>query len=82
MLEKLLDNYNDGRSMSFCGIATAIMPVVLVSKAVDEMVTTYRGDDSDIRAKGKSPRAVIQDLASKSNIKLKLRKKPKEGGKR
>lgn len=82
MLEKLLDNYNDERAMSFCGIATAIMPVVLVSKALDETVTTHRGDDSDIKAKGKSRRAVIQDLASKSNINLKLRKKPKEGGKR
>lgn len=80
LLEKLLDNYNDGRSMSFYCVATTLMPVDLVSKAVDEMLTTYQGDDSDIKAKVKSLRAIIEDLASKSNIHLKLRKKPDEDG--
>ena len=65
--------------MSFYYIATTLVPVDLVSKAVNEMLTTYRGDDSDLKTKAKSLRATIEDLASKSDINLKLIKKPHEG---
>ena len=82
LVENLLDNYNDGRSMSFYCAASMLMPPELINKAVDEMLATYRGDDLDIKAKAKALRAIIDDLASKSNINLKLRTKPKEGGKR
>ena len=76
LLENLLDNYNDGRSMSFYCVAIALMPVDLVSKAVDEMLAIYQGDDPDIKAKAKALRASIEGFASKSGIELKYRKKP------
>jgi len=77
LLENLLDNYNDGRSMSFYCRVAALMPPKLINKAVDEILTIYRGDDSDLKAKAKALRATIEDLASKSGIDLKLRKRPK-----
>ena len=77
VLENLLDNYNDGRSMSFYCVATALMPLELIDKAVDEMLASSRSDDLDLKAKAKALRSVIEDSASKSSIDLKLRKKPK-----
>ena len=72
-MENLLDNYNEGRSMSFYCIATALMPVELMDRAVDEMLRSTGGDDLDMKAK--VLRALIEDLASKSSIDLKLRSK-------
>ena len=77
LLENLLDSYNDGRSMSFYCMVTALMPVELANKAVDEMLATYRGDNSDVKAKAKALRATIEALASRCGIELKLRKRPK-----
>jgi hypothetical protein len=79
ILENLLDNYNDGRSMSFYCIATALMPVELIDKALDKMLASGRGDDLDMKAKAKALRTSMEGLASKSGIDLKLRKKL-EGG--
>lgn len=73
ILENLLDNYNEGRSMSFYCIATALMPVELMDRAVDEMLRSTGGDDLDMKAK--VLRARIEDLASRSSIDLKLRSK-------
>lgn len=78
LLENLLDNYNDGRSMSFYCMAAAVMPMELVGKAVDEMLASTQGDDLDMTAKAKALRAIIEDLALKSGIDLKLRSKPRE----
>lgn len=61
-MDNLLDHYNDERSMSFYYIATTLVPVDLVSKAVNEMLTTYRGDDSDLKTKANSQRATIEDF--------------------
>jgi len=75
LVEELLANYNEGRSMSFYCLACALMPVDLISQALAE-IKAMPLDDSDIRAKAKTVRSVIQELASKSGIELKLRKKP------
>ena len=77
LLEDLLGNYNDGRSMSFYCIATALVPLELIDRAVGEMLTSGRGDDPDIKAKAKALRAGLEDMASKSGIDLKLRRKVK-----
>ena len=80
MLESLLRNYNEGRSCSFFCIASALVPVALIEKAVDEAKQVIAGNkvgDADIKAKAKILRYVIQDSASTSDIDLKLRKKPR-----
>ncbi len=69
-VEELLDNYNDGRSMSFYCMACRLMPPNLIGQAVAElkqMVSDNQIDGSDIRAKAKALRAIIQDLASQPN---------------
>lgn len=81
-LENLLDNYNEGRSMSFYCIATALMPVELIHTALGEMLRNTGGDNLAMKAKAKALRALIEGLASKSGIDLKLRTSQKRGDKR
>jgi len=79
-LENLLANYNEGRSCSFFCIATALMPIASITKAVNKankMRVHNNVDESDLKTKAKILRSLIQDLALKSRIELKLRKKQK-----
>lgn len=81
-LEGLLANYNEGRSMSFYCVAAALMPIDLMRQALNEaqtMLANNNVDDLDIKTKAKILKSVIRNLASKSGIDLKLRKKPKKG---
>ena len=78
LLENLLDNYNEGRSMSFYCLATILMPPELIEKAINELkeeLAINQIDNSDIKAKATTLRGIIQGLAQESNIELKLRKK-------
>ena len=77
-VEELLNNYNEGRSMSFYCLACTLMPVNLINQAVDEMkqrLSDNQIDNLDMKAKAKALRAIIQNLASKSGIDLKPRGK-------
>lgn len=76
VLEDLLENYNEGRSMSFYCMACALMPIDLLNEALAE-IKGMPIDDSDVKAKAKALRSIFQELASKSDIELKLRRKPK-----
>ena len=78
LLEHLLDNYNEGRSMSFYCLAATLMPPELIDRAVNELkekLAINQVDSSDIKAKAKVLRGIIQGLAQESGIELKLRKK-------
>jgi hypothetical protein len=78
LLENLLANYNEGRSMSFYCLAAMLMPPKLIEKAISELkekLATNQLDSSDIKAKAKALRETIQGLAQKSGIELKLRKR-------
>jgi hypothetical protein len=80
ILENLLANYNEGRSKSFYCLATALMPVSLIEKAISEareMMADNQIDEPDMKSKTRLLKSIIQDLASKSDIDLKLRKKPR-----
>jgi hypothetical protein len=77
-VQELLENYNDGKSMSFYCSACIVMPVSLINQAMDEMkqrLSDNHIDSSDVKAKAKALRTIIQELASKSGIDLKLRNK-------
>jgi hypothetical protein len=79
LVEQLLANYNEGRSMSFYCVACALMPPDLVRQAIDEMeraLANQQVDGSSLKAKAKAMRTTIQNLASQAGIDLKLRKKP------
>ena len=70
LVEELLANYNEGRSMSFYCLACTLIPVTLVKEALVE-IKAMPIDDSDIKAKARALRLIIQELASKSGIELK-----------
>jgi len=80
ILDNLLANYNEGRSRSFYCTAAALMSAGLIKEAVNKAKKLMANDkvtDSDIKTKAKILKSVIQNFASKDNIDLQLRKKPK-----
>ena len=77
LLEDLLNNYNEGRSMSFYCLAAALIPPELIDKAISELkekLVVNQIDSSDIKAKAKALRGIIRGLAQERGIELKLRK--------
>jgi hypothetical protein len=78
LVEQLLADYNEGRSMSFYCAACALMPPGLIRQAIDEierLLADKQSDGLDLKAKAKAMRATIQNLASQAGIDLRLRKK-------
>ena len=74
VVEELISNYNDGRSMSFYCLACTLMPVNLVNQTISEIrekLCDNQIDDSDMKAKARSLRTIIQDKALQSGIELK-----------
>ena len=73
LLEGLLRDYNEGRSMSlFCKVC-ARMPIDLINNAVQQAerkLAVARVDKSDMKAKAKVFKAVVKGLASEVNINL------------
>nr|MDO8079527.1 DUF3795 domain-containing protein [Candidatus Freyarchaeota archaeon] len=73
LLEGLLQNYNEGRSMSFYCKTCARMSVELINKAVKEAnqkLVSEKVDKSDTKSKAKILKAFIKDLALKANVNL------------
>jgi hypothetical protein len=73
LVEKLLGNYNEGRSMSFFCKACARMPINLIYEAVKESnkkVVSEKIDRSDVKTKAKMLKSVINDKAVKYNISM------------
>jgi hypothetical protein len=78
LVERLLADYNEGRSMSFYCRACALMPPDLVRQAIGEMdgmLANKRLNDLDLKAKARAMKSLVRESASKSGIDLKLRKK-------
>ena len=78
LAEYLIASYNEGRSMSFYCRACALLPPDLVREAisvVDSMLTSGQIDSSDLKAKAKMTKSLIQERATAAGIDLKLRKK-------
>ena len=74
MLEHLLSNYNEGKSMSFYCLASMLMPPELIDRATSELkerlVKGYV-DGQDLKAKAKALKEIIQGIALEHGIKLK-----------
>jgi len=69
LLEELLENYNEGRSMSFYCKACARMPVDLIKNAI-QAVKENVFNESDIKLKAKAMKISIQNLAAEANVHL------------
>jgi hypothetical protein len=73
LLEKLLQNYNEGRSMTLYCKACARMPIDVMNKAIKEAKEKLAGekvDKSDMKSKARVLKAIIKDLAVEVNINL------------
>lgn len=73
LLEALLENYNEGRSMSLYCKACARMPIDMINKAIkeaEEKLAVGKVAKSDVKSRAKILKAVIKDLALKLNINL------------
>lgn len=73
LLAKMLDKFNEGRSKSYFCIASTVLDVGDIEKAIDEAKSKSRG--LDIKGRAKTLHSILDDIASKKNISLKLRKK-------
>jgi len=73
LLEKLLQNYNEGRSMSFYCKVCSRMSIELINEAIEkakEKFVREKVAESDMKSKAKILKVVIRDLALKGNVNL------------
>ena len=73
LVEELLQNYNEGRSMSFYCKVCSRMPVELINKAIKEVkekLISEKVNETDIKSKAKILKAIIKELALKANVNL------------
>jgi hypothetical protein len=73
LLEELLQNYNEGRSMNLYCKACARMPVDLIKTAIEEANAKLACDKaamSDMKSRARILKLVIKDSAVKADIKL------------
>lgn len=69
LLEKLLQNYNDGRSMSLYCKVCARMPIDLINKATEQTNKQITGK-SDIKLKANAFKSIIKNLTLEAGINL------------
>jgi hypothetical protein len=73
LLEGLLRNFNEGRSMNLYCKVCARMPIDLISKAIEqtkENLANEKIDKSDMKSKAKAFKLVVRDLALEFGINL------------
>ena len=73
LLEDMLRNYNEGRSMSFYCNTCAKMSIDLMIGAIKEAKIQFANeniDESDMRSKAKILKAVIKEIALRNDIHL------------
>lgn len=73
LVEELLKNYNEGRSMSFYCKVCSRMSIESINKAIKETkkkLLSEKTDESDMKSKAKILKAVIQDSALKVGVNL------------
>ena len=73
LLEKLLQNYNEGRSMSFYCKVCSRMSSELINKALEVAKEKFVSEEvaaSDLKSKAKILKTLIKDLALESNVNL------------
>lgn len=73
LVEELLQNYSEGRSMSFYCKVCAKMPIELINEAIKEVkekLVNEKVAESDMKSKAKILKVMIKDLALKANVNL------------
>ncbi len=78
LLDSMLENFNDGRSKSFYCIATALLPIEDIEKALNETVLVLKNENidlKDLKTKSKILRENLIKISEEKSIILKLKKK-------
>jgi hypothetical protein len=79
LLERLLANYNEGRSASFFCVATTLLSPDVIEEALkDARRRMAQAESLDLKTKAKIVRAALQERATAAGIDLKLRHGAKE----
>ncbi|MFX1464556.1 MAG: DUF3795 domain-containing protein [Promethearchaeota archaeon] len=78
MLEKMLENFNEGRSKSFYCSATALLPISDLKYALEESenkINKEKIDSKNLKANSKILKAILNNIAEGQQVELKLRRK-------
>jgi len=78
ILEKMLENFNEGRSKSFYCIATALLPISELEQALEgseNKINEEKIDSKDLKAKSKILKTILNNIAEEHEKELKLRRK-------
>ncbi len=78
MLEKMLENFNEGRSKSFYCSATALLPISDLKYALEESenkINKEKIDSKNLKAKSKILKGILNNIAEGQQVELKLRRK-------
>jgi hypothetical protein len=78
LLERMLQDFDDGRSKSFYCIATTLLPVAELETLVDEAERKMKVEKvkaSDTQTKAKILRELLSSFAAKGGVELRLRSK-------
>jgi len=73
LVETLLENYNEGRSMSFYCRVCARLEIDMIKAAIQETekeLLSDNIDELDIKSKARILKAVINDIALDANVDL------------
>jgi hypothetical protein len=81
LLERMLQDFDDGRSKSFYCIATTLLPVTELETLINEAehkikVGKVKADDT--KTKAKILRELLNGFAAKGGVELKLRSKSRK----
>ena len=77
LLEQMLEQFNEGRSRTLYCVAATLLPIKDLKKSLDfakKKVKEKGVKDSDLRSKAKILKEILNELALKERIDLKLRK--------
>jgi hypothetical protein len=79
LLEKMLNQYNEGRSKSFYCLSTALLSIEGIEQALGsarKKIKILEIKENDFKSKAKILKEALQEIANKEDIKLKLNKPP------
>jgi len=77
LVQELLAQFNEGRSMSFYCAASALLPPAVLRQALTEVraaIAQGLVDGADLKARAKAMRVTLEELARVARIELKLRR--------
>ena len=78
LLEKMLNQFNEGRSKSFYCIATALLSIQDLESALKDSKQKLKEENvksDDLKSKSKILKTYLNEIAANEGIELKLRRK-------